>query len=254
MLKMLENVQQKTTAPIIAQTIVVETMVYTDEYAIYGRLVEWGYRHKTVNHSQGESARDEDGDGFHEVHVNTIEGLWSLLRSWLRPHRGVSQERKSETQAEDVGGSTSQGCLRSRSLRHPSNPHPSRILRPASYCARLHLARVPLACPATSPLALPLGWGREEPILTLISFLTSALWIRADGVGYAYPPQTDPPPSTPRSVTHSTINLGANTRSRSPSADSLPALYAQPDSQSAVAPPPPDTSRYLNALPRRYRY
>ena len=35
---------------------------------------------------------DEDGDGFHEVHVNTMEGFWSLLRSWLRPHRGISQE------------------------------------------------------------------------------------------------------------------------------------------------------------------
>jgi transposase-like protein len=41
----------------------------------------------------GEYARDEDGDGFHEVHTNTIEGFWSLLRSWLRPHRGVSQEK-----------------------------------------------------------------------------------------------------------------------------------------------------------------
>jgi transposase-like protein len=38
-------------------------------------------------------ARDEDGDGFHEVHVNTMEGFWSLLRSWLRPHRGISQEK-----------------------------------------------------------------------------------------------------------------------------------------------------------------
>ena len=28
-----------------------------------------------------------------EVHVNTIKGLWSLLRSWLRPHRGISQEK-----------------------------------------------------------------------------------------------------------------------------------------------------------------
>jgi transposase len=28
-----------------------------------------------------------------EVHVNTLEGFWSLLRSWLRPHRGVSQEK-----------------------------------------------------------------------------------------------------------------------------------------------------------------
>ena len=41
---------------------------------------------------KGEYARDEDGDGFHEIHVNTMEGVWSLLQSWLRPHRGVSQE------------------------------------------------------------------------------------------------------------------------------------------------------------------
>ena len=52
-----------------------------------------GYDHKTVNPSRGEYARDEDGGGFHEVHVNTIEGFWSLLRSWLQPHRGISQEK-----------------------------------------------------------------------------------------------------------------------------------------------------------------
>jgi transposase len=34
-------------------------MVYTDEYDIYSRLVEWGYQHKSVNHSAGEYARDE---------------------------------------------------------------------------------------------------------------------------------------------------------------------------------------------------
>jgi len=28
----------------------------------------------------------------HEIHVNTSEGVGSLLRSWLRPHRGISQE------------------------------------------------------------------------------------------------------------------------------------------------------------------
>ncbi|MEM1010576.1 MAG: transposase, partial [Myxococcota bacterium] len=59
----------------------------------YGRLEEWGYDHESVNHSMGEYARDDDGDGFCEVHVNTIEGFWSLLRSWLRPHRGISQEK-----------------------------------------------------------------------------------------------------------------------------------------------------------------
>lgn len=31
--------------------------------------------------------------GFYEVYVNTTEGFWSLLRSWMRPHRGISQEK-----------------------------------------------------------------------------------------------------------------------------------------------------------------
>ena len=68
-------------------------MVNTDEYDIYDRLPEWGYTHRTVCHAAGEFARDDDGDGFGEVHVNTLEGFWSLLRSWLRPHRGISQEK-----------------------------------------------------------------------------------------------------------------------------------------------------------------
>jgi len=68
-------------------------LVHTDEYSIYARLPAWGYGHKTVCHGRGEYARDEDGDGFCEVHVNTMEGFWSLLRSWLRPHRGISQDK-----------------------------------------------------------------------------------------------------------------------------------------------------------------
>lgn len=92
-IQMLENVQQATIKPLIEQTVQPGTLIYTDEYNIYARLTQWGYLHKTVNHSEGEYARDEDGDGFHEVHVNTMEGFWSLLRSWLRPHRGISQEK-----------------------------------------------------------------------------------------------------------------------------------------------------------------
>ena len=91
--QMLSNVKQMTIAPLIKNTISPTTLIYTDEYNIYTRLSEWGYSHKTVNHGQGEYARDEDGDGFYEVHVNTIEGFWSLLRSWLRPHRGISQHK-----------------------------------------------------------------------------------------------------------------------------------------------------------------
>ena len=92
-LRMLANVQQATIRPLIEATVAKGTLVYTDEYDIYARLAEWGYRHKTVCHARGEYARDEDGDGFCEVHVNTMEGFWSLLRSWLRPHRGISQEK-----------------------------------------------------------------------------------------------------------------------------------------------------------------
>lgn len=92
-IKMMSNVQQVTIKPVITKVIKPGSMVYTDEYDIYNRLPEWGYQHKSVNHSAGEYARDENGDGFHEVHVNTMEGFWSLLRSWLRPHRGISQEK-----------------------------------------------------------------------------------------------------------------------------------------------------------------
>lgn len=92
-IRMLPNVQQVTIRPVITSLVKPQSLLYTDEYDIYSRLTEWGYNHKSVNHSQGEYARDEDGDGFHEVHVNTLEGFWSLLRSWLRPHRGLSQEK-----------------------------------------------------------------------------------------------------------------------------------------------------------------
>lgn len=90
---MLANVQQVTIRPIIEATVAPGSLIHTDEYDIYARLEDWGYAHNTVCHSRGEYARDDDGDGFCEVHVNTMEGFWSLLRSWLRPHRGVSQEK-----------------------------------------------------------------------------------------------------------------------------------------------------------------
>jgi transposase len=90
---MLANSQRRTIRPVIESAVAKGARVHTDEYDVYARLEGWGYRHKTVGHARGEYARDQDGDGFCEVHVNTAEGLWSLPRSWLRPHRGVSQEK-----------------------------------------------------------------------------------------------------------------------------------------------------------------
>ena len=71
-IRMLENVKQATIKPLIKQTIQPGSLIHTDEYTVYSPLPQWGYDHKTVNHS---------------------EGFWSLLRSWLRPHRGISQEK-----------------------------------------------------------------------------------------------------------------------------------------------------------------
>src|SRR5215207_9941325 len=91
--RMLADVRQATIRPVIEASVAKGALVHTDEYDVYARLKDWSYGHQTVCHARGEYARDDDGDGCCEVHVNTAEGLWSLLRSWLRPHRGISQEK-----------------------------------------------------------------------------------------------------------------------------------------------------------------
>ncbi len=90
--ELLDNVKRKTIEPVITQSVKPGSTVNTDEYQIYDWLKDQ-YQHKKVNHGKREYARDEDKDAKCEVHVNTIEGFWSLLRSRLRHHRGISQER-----------------------------------------------------------------------------------------------------------------------------------------------------------------
>jgi len=62
---------------------------YTDEWQGYHRIPR---PHFTVCHGQKEWARDDDGDGIREVHTNTIEGLWTTVRNFLRPFRGVHKK------------------------------------------------------------------------------------------------------------------------------------------------------------------
>jgi len=45
--------------------------------SIYARLCAWGYAHKRVNHGRGEFARDNDGDGVCEVHMHTMERIFT---------------------------------------------------------------------------------------------------------------------------------------------------------------------------------
>ena len=65
--------------------------VYTDEWGPYASLPSHGRYHATVDHQAHEWARDDDGDGEREVHDNTLEGIWTGLREYLRPFRGVNK-------------------------------------------------------------------------------------------------------------------------------------------------------------------
>ncbi len=62
---------------------------YTDDWQGYARIAR---SHSTVCHGAKKWARDDDGDGIREVHVNTIEGLWTAVRNFLRPFRGVHKK------------------------------------------------------------------------------------------------------------------------------------------------------------------
>lgn len=66
--------------------------LYTDENNGYNHVIR---PRSTVCHSDKEWARDDDGDGIREVHVNTIEGLWTDVRNFLRPFKGVHKDHLS---------------------------------------------------------------------------------------------------------------------------------------------------------------
>ena len=71
------------------------TVVNSDEWHAYDWLKGDGRIRRSVCHKRGperEWARDDDGDGVREVHCNTSEGLWTGLRNFLRPFRGLNKK------------------------------------------------------------------------------------------------------------------------------------------------------------------
>lgn len=66
-----------------------EASCYTDEWKAYNHIIR---KHSTVAHGKKEWARDDDGDGIREVHINTAEGMWTDLRNFLRPFKGVHKK------------------------------------------------------------------------------------------------------------------------------------------------------------------
>lgn len=74
----------------VSDNVLPGTRISTDEGKGYQDLGRAGYEHETVNHNQEEWAR---GD----VHTNTIEGFWSLLKRSIRgTHIHVSRQHMTK--------------------------------------------------------------------------------------------------------------------------------------------------------------
>ena len=67
------NVARATVMPHIVNRVMPASMVYTDEYKVYNRLTQEGYAHRRIRHREKVYV---SGD----VHTNTIEGFWSLVK------------------------------------------------------------------------------------------------------------------------------------------------------------------------------
>lgn len=88
-LRVIKHTDKETLVPHVHRYTAGKATVHTDEWRAYEQVIR---KHRTVRHSIKEWARDEDGDGIREVHVNTIEGLWTTVRNFLRMFRGVHKK------------------------------------------------------------------------------------------------------------------------------------------------------------------
>jgi len=83
------HTDRKTLEKHVHQFTLKETTCYTDEWQSYNHILR---DHAVVCHADHEWARDDDGDGLREVHTNTAEGMWTDVRNYLRPFKGVHKD------------------------------------------------------------------------------------------------------------------------------------------------------------------
>ncbi len=80
------DLKSSTVFPIVKEHVLSESMVYTDEYTTYDGLKKQGYAHKRVHHASKVWV-------VGNVHTNTIEGFWSLLKRGINGvYHAVSQK------------------------------------------------------------------------------------------------------------------------------------------------------------------
>ena len=77
MTRIVPDVKRATLEPHILAHVKLGSSVSTDELRSYAKLSRLGYKHSAVNHSAEEFVRGE-------IHVNTAEGFWSLLKRSVR--------------------------------------------------------------------------------------------------------------------------------------------------------------------------
>lgn len=68
-----KDAKKQSLMPIVEAKVLPETMVYTDELKSYDDLGEKGYKHERIPHAEKVYV-------VGNVHTNTIEGFWSLLK------------------------------------------------------------------------------------------------------------------------------------------------------------------------------
>jgi transposase-like protein len=72
------------TRPYIIRTVVKGSRIYSDGFRGYRSLPRYGYTHEWVDHDAGEYVR---GD----VHTQTLDGYWGLLKNFLASKGGVQR-------------------------------------------------------------------------------------------------------------------------------------------------------------------
>ena len=89
----LENTDREALQWFVGYMIGPDAVPYTAAWVGYQWVAGSGRGHATVCPTPGQRpwARDDDGDGIREVHNNTLEGIGTGLRNFLRPFRGVSK-------------------------------------------------------------------------------------------------------------------------------------------------------------------
>lgn len=81
------DTKNQTLVPLYADQLDDETTFFSDEAHHFDPLDDAVDTHHTTAHGQNEYAKDPDG--LHQIHSNTIEGIWTEWRNFIRPFKGL---------------------------------------------------------------------------------------------------------------------------------------------------------------------